>query len=128
MHLRRVPRELRIAPELEHQLRSRPVCRRYALLLNPFYAKDPHASFGKHVLTPSLALTSIAGAGLTLGGILPDAVAASASSPARHVIGVCRRACGRGQRGDVAARAAVTDESGVAARAAVISAAAVAEQ
>jgi radical SAM superfamily enzyme YgiQ (UPF0313 family) len=35
---------------------------RYALLINPFYPKDPHASFGKHVLTPSLALTSIAGA------------------------------------------------------------------
>src|SRR3954467_10156840 len=34
----------------------------YALLINPFYAKDPNASFGKHVLTPSLALTSIAGA------------------------------------------------------------------
>ena len=34
---------------------------RTALLINPFYAKDPHASFGKHVLTPSLALTSIAG-------------------------------------------------------------------
>ena len=34
----------------------------YALLLNPFYPKDPVASFGKHVLTPSLALTSIAGA------------------------------------------------------------------
>ena len=34
----------------------------YALLINPFYPKDPHASFGKHVLTPSLALTSIAGA------------------------------------------------------------------
>jgi radical SAM superfamily enzyme YgiQ (UPF0313 family) len=31
-------------------------------LINPFYPKDPHASFGKHVLTPSLALTSIAGA------------------------------------------------------------------
>jgi radical SAM superfamily enzyme YgiQ (UPF0313 family) len=36
------------------------VRRRYALLINPFYPKDPHASFGKHVLTPSLALTSIA--------------------------------------------------------------------
>lgn len=35
---------------------------RTALLINPFYPKDPHASFGKHVLTPSLALTSIAGA------------------------------------------------------------------
>jgi radical SAM superfamily enzyme YgiQ (UPF0313 family) len=36
--------------------------KRFALLINPFYPKDPHASFGKHVLTPSLALTSIAGA------------------------------------------------------------------
>ena len=33
---------------------------RYALLVNPFYPKDPNASFGKHVLTPSLALTSFA--------------------------------------------------------------------
>jgi radical SAM superfamily enzyme YgiQ (UPF0313 family) len=32
------------------------------LLVNPFYPKDVHASFGKHVLVPSLALTSIAGA------------------------------------------------------------------
>jgi len=32
----------------------------YALLLNPFYPKDPNASFGKHVLTPTLALTSFA--------------------------------------------------------------------
>ncbi len=39
-----------------------PVQARYALLLNPFYAKDPNASFGKHVLTPTLALTSIAAA------------------------------------------------------------------
>jgi hypothetical protein len=39
-----------------------PIQPRYALLINPFYAKDPHASFGKHVLTPTLALTSIAGA------------------------------------------------------------------
>ena len=35
---------------------------KYVLLLNPFYPKDPRASFGKHVLTPSLALTSIAAA------------------------------------------------------------------
>jgi radical SAM superfamily enzyme YgiQ (UPF0313 family) len=34
--------------------------RRTVLLINPFYPKDPHGSFGKHVLTPSLALTSIA--------------------------------------------------------------------
>lgn len=33
-----------------------------ALLINPFYPKDPHASFGKHVLTPTLALTSVAAA------------------------------------------------------------------
>jgi radical SAM superfamily enzyme YgiQ (UPF0313 family) len=39
-----------------------PIEPRYALLVNPFYPKDPHASFGKHVLTPSLALTSLAGA------------------------------------------------------------------
>jgi hypothetical protein len=32
----------------------------YALLVNPFYPKDANASFGKHVLTPSLALTSFA--------------------------------------------------------------------
>ena len=38
------------------------VQKRYALLINPFYPKSPHGSFGKHVLTPSLALTSIAGA------------------------------------------------------------------
>lgn len=36
--------------------------RPHALLLNPFYAKCPHGSLGKHVLTPSLALTSIAAA------------------------------------------------------------------
>jgi radical SAM superfamily enzyme YgiQ (UPF0313 family) len=35
---------------------------RHLLLINPFYAKDVHASFGKHVLTPTLALTSLAGA------------------------------------------------------------------
>jgi radical SAM superfamily enzyme YgiQ (UPF0313 family) len=55
-----LPRELRVAPALDPALRSGPVRARYALLLNPFYPKDPHASFGKHVLTPSLALTSIA--------------------------------------------------------------------
>jgi radical SAM superfamily enzyme YgiQ (UPF0313 family) len=32
------------------------------LLIQPFYTKDPRASFGKHVLTPALALTSLAGA------------------------------------------------------------------
>src|SRR4051812_3149259 len=33
---------------------------RYALLVNPLYPKDANASFGKHVLTPSLAMTSFA--------------------------------------------------------------------
>src|SRR5262249_22483553 len=56
------PREMREAPRLDPDLRPGPPRSRYALLLNPFYAKDPHASFGKHVLTPTLALTSIAGA------------------------------------------------------------------
>src|SRR3954465_12114405 len=37
-----------------------PLERRYALLINPFYAKDPNASYGKHVLTPTLAMTSFA--------------------------------------------------------------------
>jgi radical SAM superfamily enzyme YgiQ (UPF0313 family) len=37
-----------------------PIKPRYALLINPFYPKDPNASFGKHVLTPTLALTSFA--------------------------------------------------------------------
>ncbi len=55
-----MPRAMRIAPRLAPPLTSADVRRRYALLVNPFYPKDPHASFGKHVLTPSLALTSIA--------------------------------------------------------------------
>jgi radical SAM superfamily enzyme YgiQ (UPF0313 family) len=42
--------------------RGGPLRLKYALLINPFYPKDPHASFGKHVLTPTLALTSVAGA------------------------------------------------------------------
>lgn len=56
------PKEMRIAPRLDPDVWPDAVKRRYALLLNPFYPKDPHASFGKHVLTPTLALTSIAGA------------------------------------------------------------------
>src|SRR5512144_1064267 len=49
-------------PPLDPCPRRVPIRPRHALLINPFYRKDPHASFGKHVLTPSLALTSIAGA------------------------------------------------------------------
>jgi radical SAM superfamily enzyme YgiQ (UPF0313 family) len=55
-----MPRAMRVAPPLDPGAAPGPVRRRNALLVNPFYPKDPHASFGKHVLTPSLALTSIA--------------------------------------------------------------------
>jgi len=48
------------APALDSSVPAGAVRPRYALLINPFYPKDPNASFGKHVLTPSLALTSIA--------------------------------------------------------------------
>jgi len=51
---------MRVAPRLDGALKPGPVQPRHVLLINPFYPKDPHASFGKHVLTPSLALTSIA--------------------------------------------------------------------
>ena len=54
------PREMNEPPILDPKLVTPPIQHRYALLINPFYPKDPHASFGKHVLTPSLALTSIA--------------------------------------------------------------------
>src|SRR5215831_142651 len=54
------PARLAAAPALNFNFRPESIRERYALLINPFYAKDPHASFGKHVLTPSLALTSIA--------------------------------------------------------------------
>ncbi len=57
-----IPRALRVAPHLDEAVRPGPPRPRSVLLINPFYPKDPHASFGKHVLTPSLALTSIAGA------------------------------------------------------------------
>lgn len=53
--------DMREAPRLDPVAPAGPVRRRHALLVNPFYAKDPHASLGKHVLTPSLALTSVAG-------------------------------------------------------------------
>jgi radical SAM superfamily enzyme YgiQ (UPF0313 family) len=56
------PKEMRVAPRLDHLLEAGPPRAKLALLINPFYRKDPHASFGKHVLTPTLALTSIAGA------------------------------------------------------------------
>lgn len=53
---------MRRPPELPEVLSPARVAPKHALLLNPFYPKDPVASFGKHVLTPSLALTSLAAA------------------------------------------------------------------
>ena len=50
------------APFLDPGAPAGPVRPRHALLINPFYPKDAHASFGKHVLTPTLALTSFAAA------------------------------------------------------------------
>ncbi|HSB63728.1 MAG TPA: radical SAM protein [Thermoanaerobaculia bacterium] len=51
-----------MAPPLDPGLPAPHLERRHALLVNPYYPKDPHASFGKHVLTPTLALTSVAAA------------------------------------------------------------------
>src|SRR6202011_5158095 len=60
-----IPREMSIPPVLDPDERGEPIEPGYAepgyaLLINPFYPKDAHASFGKHVLTPTLALTSFA--------------------------------------------------------------------
>ena len=62
MMLFNVSRQMRTPPALDWRRPTGPPRRRYALLVNPFYPKDPHASFGKHVLTPTLALTSLAAA------------------------------------------------------------------
>ena len=55
-----IPQEMTLAPMLDATVPGSPIESRYALLINPFYPKDPNASFGKHVLTPSLALSSFA--------------------------------------------------------------------
>ena len=62
MSRHRIPHAMRVAPSLPASGSAPPIRRQHALLINPFYPKDPHASFGKHVLTPTLALTSVAGA------------------------------------------------------------------
>src|SRR3954452_17109389 len=56
-----IPKEMQVAPRLAEGREAGDVRPNYALLINPFYPKDPHASLGKHVLTPTLALTSLAG-------------------------------------------------------------------
>jgi len=55
-----IPAQMTTAPILDADQGFGPVEPGYALLINPFYPKDANASFGKHVLTPSLALTSFA--------------------------------------------------------------------
>jgi lipopolysaccharide/colanic/teichoic acid biosynthesis glycosyltransferase/radical SAM superfamily enzyme YgiQ (UPF0313 family) len=59
---RLLPRDMRIAPPLKAPKNPGAPKKGLALLLNPFYTKDPNSSFGKHVLTPTLALTGIAAA------------------------------------------------------------------
>src|SRR5438128_4145266 len=54
------PPEMVQPPLLDPAILEGPIEPRYALLINPFYPKDANASFGKHVLTPTLALTSFA--------------------------------------------------------------------
>jgi radical SAM superfamily enzyme YgiQ (UPF0313 family) len=56
------PADMVSAPPLDPEFPVGAPRPRYALLINPFYPKDPRASFGKHVLTPTLALTSFAAA------------------------------------------------------------------
>jgi radical SAM superfamily enzyme YgiQ (UPF0313 family) len=55
-----IPPEMVHAPPIDSAEQGGAIEPRYALLINPFYPKDAHASFGKHVLTPTLALTSFA--------------------------------------------------------------------
>jgi len=57
-----LPPEMTVAPKLASQIKPSGIAPRFALLINPFYPKSPHCSFGKHVLTPTLALTAVAGA------------------------------------------------------------------
>ncbi|MGP8236756.1 MAG: B12-binding domain-containing radical SAM protein, partial [Limisphaerales bacterium] len=54
------PMAMTMPPNLPTESTGGPLEPRFALLINPFYPKDAQASFGKHVLTPSLALTSVA--------------------------------------------------------------------
>jgi radical SAM superfamily enzyme YgiQ (UPF0313 family) len=54
------PPEMTQPPLLDAAAHAGPLQARLALLVNPFYRKDPITSFGKHVLTPTLALTSFA--------------------------------------------------------------------
>lgn len=50
-----IPREMTTAPVLDPNVAAESIEPHFALLINPFYPKDANASFGKHVLTPTLA-------------------------------------------------------------------------
>ncbi len=52
---------MRHAPALPAPVPARPEPRT-ALLVHPFYAKDPRGSYGKHVLTPATTFPALAGA------------------------------------------------------------------
>src|SRR5512138_2599136 len=89
---RSLPRAMREPPELRPPIAGRPVARRTALLVNPFYPKEPHSSAGKHVLTPTLALTSVAAAtpaGWTLAQFDENLLqGAPPSDPVPEVVGI----------------------------------------
>src|SRR6185369_7296425 len=55
-----IPAEMTTPPKLDAETLTSLIEPRYTLLINPFYPKDANASLGKHVLTPTLALTSFA--------------------------------------------------------------------
>ena len=54
-----IPPEMMYAPVLDDFEPGGPRQPRYALLINPFYPKDAHASFGKHVLTPTFGVDQL---------------------------------------------------------------------
>jgi radical SAM superfamily enzyme YgiQ (UPF0313 family) len=58
---RRAPLDMLRAPTLPAPIRGTPAPRT-ALLVTPFYPKDPRTSFGKHVLTPALTMSALVGA------------------------------------------------------------------
>ncbi len=60
--VRHLPRCMQYPPVLNETAPVRRPTRGLSLLIHPFYPKDAHGSFGKHVLTPSLSLTSVAAA------------------------------------------------------------------
>ncbi len=62
MKLAWLPDKMKNAPQLDNTYYPKEISHGNILLINPFYPKHPYSSFGKHVLTPTLALTTIAGA------------------------------------------------------------------